>query len=116
MVEHLLHTFVEVLDVRVGLTGESVARRSSPNEGFGFGVKHVDDQGADLVVLNRCCGVSESTTPPPAAAESVVESVERLLVSSHLDRHDGDVASGWHLRPSFGGQVRIDRLLDAVDP
>src|SRR5260370_26412378 len=96
--EHLLHALVEILDVLVGLVRKGVAGRSPPDDCFGLRVEQIDNQSADLVGVNGCGRVSESTSaaPAPAAAESVVESVEGTLILSRLDRHDSDITPRSH--------------------
>src|SRR6266702_8432317 len=75
MIEHLLHALVEILDVVVRLVGKRVTRRSPPDQFLSVCIEQVDNEGTDLVVLHCCGCVSESATPPPAAAEPVVEGV-----------------------------------------
>src|SRR3954453_783103 len=97
--KHLLHTFVEVLDVLVRFFGKCVARGAAPDQLLGSGIEEIDHQSANLVVLHRRRGIAQSAGPAPPAAEAVVKGVESLLVLSGLPRDDWDTATRRHLRP-----------------
>jgi len=108
MVEHLLHALVEILNVFVRLVRKRVARRAAPDQLLGLCVEQIHNEGADFVGIYRCRGVSKSAAPSPAASEAVLEGVEGLLILSHIDRNDRDVASGRYLNPAFRRQIGVD--------
>src|SRR5579872_1419168 len=77
LLEHLRHTFIEVLFVLIGLVGQHVFGGATPNQLFGFSVVHVDNQGTLFVILFRCRRLAEApaseSSPAPSSAEAVVE-------------------------------------------
>src|SRR5580704_11103850 len=120
MVEHLLHTLVEVLDVSIRFARKRVAGRSAPNQFLRVRIVQVDDQGSYLVGALRRRRVAESSSEPaspsPTASEIVVVGVESLVTLIHLHCHDGNIASGFHLLPAFRCQRGIDGRFDSIDP
>src|SRR5258705_7483525 len=81
--EHLLYALIKILDVRVGLAGERIARRSPPDHLLTVRVEQIDNQRTDFVVVHRCGCVSEAAAPAPAASKAVVEGIESALILSH---------------------------------
>ena len=120
MIEHLLHTLVEFLDVLVRFVGKGIAGRSAPNQFLRVRIVQVDNQRSHLVCALRRRRVAESASEPaspsPAAAETVVVSVESLVTLIHLHRHDGNVSARFHLCPAFPSQRGIDGRFDSIDP
>ena len=53
MTEHFLHALVKLLDIPAGFAGESVTRRSTPNQLLRARVEQVDHESTDLVVFGR---------------------------------------------------------------
>ena len=62
VIEHLLYTFVEALDVFVGLVRKRVAGRPPPEEFLGLRIEQIDNERADLVVFDVCGCIAESTS------------------------------------------------------
>src|ERR1035441_6852462 len=71
VIEHLLDSFVEGLDVLVRLVRKRIASGSPPNQCFRASVEQIDNQRSNLIGIHRGSCVSESTetAPPPTAAE-----------------------------------------------
>src|SRR6202158_2292720 len=117
MCEHLLCSLVEILRVLICVIGKCVARRASPEQILTLCIEQIDDERTDLVGLSCCCCVSESSksSPTPTPSKAVVKRVESLLILRDLDRHDTDITTRVDLRPAFGCQSPIYRVLNAVD-
>ena len=77
-----------------------------------FRVEDIDDHSPDLIRFDgrRCITKTSEPAPAPAATESVVERVQRLLVVGCLDGYDGSIATGLRFRPPF----RCERGLTAA--
>src|SRR4051812_28535382 len=75
VLEHLLHAFVQVLDVLIRLAGNCAAGRSSPQQFFRCGVEDVHDERTDLIGLSCGSRISESAAPAPTTPKSVVKGV-----------------------------------------
>src|SRR5258706_7334421 len=117
MLEHLVHAFVEVLCVLVGVVGERIARGTSPDQFLSLCVEQIDYQGSHFVGFDGRGGVAKSTESSPMAAssESVIERVQGLLILSRLDGTDFDVTSRGNFRPTLCSQSAVHCTLDAVD-
>src|SRR5579871_5672583 len=116
MIEHLLDTLIEVLDVLVRFVRKSVARRSAPHQLLRFCVEQIDHESADLVGVDRRRRIAEPTAKAPAASEPVVERIEGALRFRHLDRDDRNVTARCDLREPLLGELRVDSALDSLDP
>src|SRR5882672_7619436 len=117
MLEHFVHAFVEVLGVLVGLVGERIARRASPDHLLRFCIEEIDYQGTHFVGLDGRGGVAKSAAESPAAtsSEPVVERVQGLLILSRLDGKDLDISSRGNFCPTLCCQSAVHCTLDAVD-
>src|SRR3981081_3104990 len=70
VLEHLVHAFVELFNVFLGVIGESVASRTAPDQLLGVCVEDIDHQVSDLVRLCVRGGLAQASesSPAPAAA------------------------------------------------
>src|SRR5580698_6973807 len=124
MIEHLLNTLVEILDVLVRFVGKGIACRPAPNQFLRIRIEEVHDQRSHSERAFRCRRVAESvaesaseaTPPPPATAEVVVIRIECLVFLRHLHRHDGNVSPRFHFCPAFRSQSGIDGRFDSIYP
>src|ERR1700722_19554748 len=84
LLEHFVHSLVQVLNVLVGVTGERVARGASPDQLLGLGIKQIDNHSANFVRLGRGCGLAKTSgteaSPTPASTEAVIERIQGLLI------------------------------------
>src|SRR5260370_33083023 len=53
VLKHLLDAFVQILDVLVGVVGERVAGHTTPDQGFCFCVKKINNERAHFVGIYR---------------------------------------------------------------
>ena len=53
VLKHLLHAFVQILDVLAGLVGERVAGHTTPDQVFCFCVKKINNERAHFVGIYR---------------------------------------------------------------
>src|SRR6202035_4375833 len=85
LLEHFLHSLVQILDVFVRVVGESVARGSPPKKFLCLCVEQVYDQCAYFIGFGRGRGLAHSPAakppPPPASAEPVVKGIQGFLVA-----------------------------------
>jgi hypothetical protein len=88
VLKHLLHSFVQVLDVLVGLVGKHAAGHASPDQGFGLCIEEINNKRANFVSVECSRGFSKApkTTPTPAAPKVIVVRVQNLVVSVDLHR------------------------------
>src|SRR6267142_334749 len=116
MLEHFVYALVEVLGVLVGLVGERIARRASPDHFLCFCIEEIDYQGSHFVGLDGRGGIAKSTAESPTAtsAEAVIERVQGLLILSRLNGKDLDVTSRGNFGPTFCRQSAVYCALDAV--
>src|SRR5580658_7334863 len=94
ILEYLLHSLVEILDISGGFIRESIARRSAPDEFLRHRVEQIDDERSDSVGLRCRCCITEASAPAPASAESVVPGVERAAILGHFHGDNGNLATG----------------------
>src|ERR1700726_44122 len=81
LLEHLFHSFVEVLFILLGLVGHHVFGTAAPDQLLSFCVVQINHEGSLFVVLLRRGGLAyPSESPPtPSPAQTVVESLKRPL-------------------------------------
>jgi hypothetical protein len=110
VLEHVVHVLLQLLDVFAGMVRERVAGRSAPHQFLAIGIEDVDHQSADLVGVNSSGRFAESyeAAPTPATAKAVVERIQRLLVASGSDGHDGHVAARGNFLPALGLERGVD--------
>jgi hypothetical protein len=89
-----------------------------PKQVLGAGVEDIDNDVADLRNFGGSCGKASSaeSPPAPAAAESIVECLEGLLILCAAKRADCGVAVGINLGPPLCGELSIHVLLDSAVP
>src|SRR5271155_604616 len=109
LLEHFRDAPIEVLFILRCTIRERAFGATPPNQLFRFRVEYVDNQCSLFVVLLGCGRVAEAvavtakSSPSPTATEAdiVVVRLECLLRCSHLDRHDGNIATVVDLCPTL---------------
>src|SRR3954468_3009722 len=88
LLEHLLDRLSHVRCLLLRVAGQFLLRGATPNSLLRHAVEQVDHERPVLIAVHRSRRRSETAAPSPAAAESVVKRVQRLLVTGGEVRRD----------------------------